>query len=301
MRMALCAAMILLVIAGCGRSPDRLPGPARFSADQSGLLMLVTFNIRYGTAQDGLHSWEHRREIVFDLLAGYQADVIGLQEALDFQMDQIHQALPGYEVIAAGRDDGLRAGEACPILYRSDRFTLINSGTFWFSDTPGAAGSKHWGNDLPRICTWVYLRDRFSGENFYVYNLHLDHQSQASRVKSTEMLADRIDRQSATNPYVVMGDFNIDMSNPAMRCLQEDGYERSSVRLVDSWRVYHRDRQPVGTWHGFRGHSDTAKIDHILVPEQTEILEAGIDQRSFDGRYPADHFPVFTKINLFAY
>jgi len=300
MRMALCAAMILLVIAGCGRSPDRLPGPAQFSADQPGLLTLVTFNIRYGSASDGPNSWMYRKDNVFALLAGYRADIIGLQEALDFQIDQIHQALPQYEAVAVGRDDGLRAGEACPIFYRSDRFDLIDSGTFWFSNTPQVPGSKHWGNEIPRICTWVCLRDRVAGENFYVYNLHLDHQSQVSREKSTRMLVERINQRAAMNPYIVLGDFNADPDNPALRYLRKDGYQTPYPRLVDSWQVLHGSEVPVGTWHAFRGVPETKKIDHILVTEQAEVIEAGIDRRSFGGRYPSDHFPVFAKINLFA-
>lgn len=295
MRIALCAVMILLVITGCGRSPEPMTVPAAVSSIETGVLTVVTFNIRYGTAQDGPNRWENRKDLVFKLLAGYEADIIGLQEALDFQIDQIHQSLPQYEVIAVCRDDGRRAGEACPILYRSDRFELIDSDTFWFSNTPQVPGSKNWGNEIPRICTWVHLRDRFAGRNFYVYNLHLDHQSQVSREKSTEMLTDRIHRRSIKDPCIVMGDFNIDLDNPAMRCLLKEG-----LGMMDSWQIFHKGRQPNGTFHGFSGNAGTRKIDHILVLEQTRVLEAGIDQRSFDGHWPSDHFPVFAKIYLFA-
>lgn len=296
MRMVFYAAMILPLFFGCGKSRDTTTAPSQAGAVQTETLTVMTFNIRYGRAPDGPDRWDNRRNLVLDLLAGCKVDLIGLQEALAFQIDQISEALPQYAVMAVCRDDGLRAGEACPVFYRRDRFALLDSGTFWFSDTPQVPGSKHWGNQIPRICTWVYLKDRFAGHGFYVYNLHLDHQSQVSREKSTQMLADRIRRRPTADPFVVMGDFNIGLDNPAMDCL----LGAQPARLIDSWRAVHRDQEPSGTFHAFTGKAGTLKIDHILVPENTEVLEAGIDQRSFNGRYPSDHFPVFAKIHLLA-
>jgi endonuclease/exonuclease/phosphatase family metal-dependent hydrolase len=293
MRTALYASVILLLFIGCGKTPDPIAAPAQVDPVQSETLTVVTFNIRYGTADDGPDRWENRRSLVLDLLAGYKADVIGLQEALDFQIDQIGRALPDYGAVFVCRDDGCRAGEACPIFYRLDRFEILDRGTFWFSDTPAQPGSKHWGNQIPRICTWVHLKDRSTGKNFFAYNLHLDHQSQVSREKSTQMLADRIGRRPTADPFVVMGDFNADLNNLALRSLLE-----GDLRPVDSWQVLHGQAEPPGTFHAFSGTPRPGKIDHILVPQGTEVLEAGIDQRSFDGRYPSDHFPVYARITL---
>lgn len=286
------------VFAGCSRLPEAQTAPVSVLPDASDVLTIVTFNIRYGTAPDGADHWDHRRDLVCDLLAGYRADVIGLQEALAFQTDQIGWVLSGYEVEVACRDDGKRAGEGCPIFYREDRFERLEGGTFWFSETPETAGSKHWGNTLPRICTWVTLRDRSGGGVFTVYNLHLDHQSQPSRMKSTELLADRIRRRPAEESVVVMGDFNIGLENPAMRFLLAESGRPGYRRLSDTWRAVFGDREEAGTFHAFSGEPRTVKIDHILVSEEADVLDAGIDRRSFGGRWPSDHFAVFAKIVL---
>ena len=288
----------LLVLAGCQQQGKILPREVQFSQDQAGVYKVMTFNIRYGTADDGPDSWPYRRDIVFDLLAEYQADVVGLQEALDFQISQIRMALPQYQIVFAGRDDGKRAGEGCPILFRKDRFRLIDSGTFWFSNSPWKP-SAHWGNDNLRICTWVRLAEVSSGSHFYVYNLHLDHRSQLFRQKSVELLAKEISRRPTDDRFVVLGDFNMEMENPAMLYLQKIGYRTPCDRLVDSWQMLYRAERGAGTYHGFKGDLSGAKIDHVLVQDDTDIIEVGIDRREFGGRYPSDHFPVYAEIKLF--
>ena len=151
----------------------------------------MSFNIRYGTANDGENRWANRRDMLFALLRTENPDLIGLQEALRFQIDEILAAVPGYAVVGVGRDDGKAAGEMSAILFRTARFHVAASGTFWFSDTPEIPGSKTWGNRITRIASWARFVDR-DGSAFTHYNLHLDHESQPSREKSTALLLQRI-------------------------------------------------------------------------------------------------------------
>ena len=85
-------------------------------------------------------------------------------------------------------------------LFKKGRFRVADAGTFWFSDTPEVPASKSWGNNITRICTWARLIDR-DGRGFYHFNLHLDHESQPSRDRSTALLRQRIDaRAFPTDP-----------------------------------------------------------------------------------------------------
>lgn len=96
----------------------------------SGLeVRIMTFNIRYGSANDGENHWKKRREMVFDVIRKQKSDVIGLQEALRFQIDEIRQALPMYAEIGVAREDGKINGEYSAILYRADRFGVGEAGT----------------------------------------------------------------------------------------------------------------------------------------------------------------------------
>jgi endonuclease/exonuclease/phosphatase family metal-dependent hydrolase len=262
-------------------------------ASHSAPLTVMSFNIRYGTAKDGDNRWEARRDFLFDVVREQDADILGLQEALDFQIDEIVAAAPNYAVAGVGRDDGARKGEYAAILFRRDRFQVAASGTFWFSDTPEAVASTSWGNRITRICTWARLIDR-DGRAFWVYNVHLDHESQPSREKSVALLRQRIDgRAFPTEPVLVIGDFNVGESNPALRALTEGG------GFVDTFRVAHPDASDAGTFNGFRpGRVDGEKIDYIFAPPGTAVLSAAIVRTSRDGRYPSDHFPVVARITL---
>lgn len=292
-------AVSVVITTGCADKQKQDSGGIQFPPAQAGQMKIVTFNIRYGTADDGVNHWDNRKQLVLDLLSGYAADVIGLQEALDFQIQQIQKALPEYGVYSVGRDDGERAGESCPILYRKDRFKVADSGTFWFSNSPWKPGSMHWGNTIPRICSWVQLTDIQTNSSFYVYNLHLDHQSQTSREQSARLLAKEIASRKTQDPFVVMGDFNMGLDNPALMYLQKIGYESPCPRLVSAWLGAHSTEREIGTYHGFQGTTTGAMIDHILITEQTTVLSAEIDPRHFDGRYPSDHFSVTAELKLY--
>lgn len=279
----LCA-LAVAVSAGQSQAP-----PA--SAD----LQVTSFNIRYGTANDGENRWPLRRDLLIDVLRTEDADLIGVQEALHGQIVEITSAVPAYGVIGVGRDDGKTRGEYAAILYRRDRFHVAESGTFWFSDTPSVVASRSWGNSITRICTWARLVDR-QGDAFWVFNVHLDHQSQPSRERSTALLAERIRaRGVASEPVIVTGDFNVGEANPALATLVAG----DSAPLVDTFRVRHPEATEVGTFTGFDPARTTGdKIDYVLVTPGVKVLDAQILRTARDGRLPSDHFPVTARLRL---
>jgi len=266
----------------------------------------MSFNIRYGTASDGENAWPNRSDLVADVIRAHDPDVLALQEALRFQLDELGAALPHYEELGVGRSDGATEGEYAAILYRADRFAVAEGGTFWLSDTPEVPGSTSWGNRVTRICTWARLRDRASGTAFYVYNVHLDHESQASRELSVELLAARIAARDSDDPVVVMGDFNAGVDNPAMLYLRGEAERASgattavapSPGLRDTFRTLHPDSTGTGTFNAFRGEREGDRIDAILVSGEWLVRDAAIVRSERDGRYPSDHFPVTARLAL---
>jgi endonuclease/exonuclease/phosphatase family metal-dependent hydrolase len=294
------AALSILLLALFAPSPAiaRQPPEAQRSPVASARepMTVMSFNIRYGTAKDGENSWDARRATLFDLVRAEDADLIGLQEALDFQIDEIVAAAPGYAVVGVGRDDGGRKGEYSAILFRKDRFQVAEAGTFWFSDTPTVPGSKSWGNNITRICTWARFIDR-DGHGFYHFNVHLDHQSQPSRERSTVLLRARIDtRDVPRDPAVVTGDFNVGERNPALATLTGGG---TAAPFLDTFRVLQPDAADAGTFSGFKfGNNGPDKIDYVLVPPGTEVQRAEILRTSQNERYPSDHFPVVARVRL---
>lgn len=250
----------------------------------------MSFNIRYGTANDGPDRWELRRGQLIDLLKTHNPDVVGLQEALHFQIDEILAALTDYRMVGVGRSDGGQGGEYAAILYRSSRLSVRRSNTFWFSDTPEIVKSNTWGAALERICTWAWFDDK-EGTPFYVFNLHLDHVSQPAREKSVGLLLERIAARMPASPVVITGDFNTGEANPATRAMLQS--------FRDTFRVLHRDATEVGTANQFKlGATGGDKIDYVFVEPNTEVLSADIIRTAVNGRYPSDHFPVVATIRF---
>lgn len=259
-------------------------------------LIILSFNIRYGTAPDGANAWSYRKAQLFDLIKNQAADVIGLQEALDSQIKEILAAVPGYSRLGVGRDDGKAAGEFSPILYRTARFKADTSGTFWLSDTPEIPGSKTWGNNITRICSWTHLTDKNTNRGFYHFNAHLDHESQPSREKSAVLIVQRMQAvPKKTEPAFLTGDFNVDETDPVVRYLVGKGNlagKANPMPMSDSFRMIHPDIKAASTFHDFLGDTVGDKIDYVLVPPRMQILSAEIIRSNVNGKYPSDHFPI---------
>lgn len=297
----------VLLLAGVSLSTDK-PSGGLETIESALEVPVMSFNIRYGTANDGANRWENRREMVFDVIRKHNPDVVGLQEALGYQIDEIRKALPQYAKIGVGRDDGKTKGEYSAILYRRDRFKTEQGGTFWLSDTPEVPGSITWGNACTRICTWARFVEKKSGRAFYLYNLHLDHISQPSREKSMILLAERIYSRKRPDPFVVTGDFNAGENNPAILFLKgkatlpgkAQAETANPVPMVDTFRTLHGDAVKVGTFNGFKGTSTGEKIDFVLTTSDVRVLEARILHDNVEGRYPSDHFPVTARLRFSA-
>lgn len=251
---------------------------------------MLSYNVRYGTADDGPNSWERRRDLALSVIANERPHLAGVQEALRFQLDEIRGAFPHLAETGVGRDDGAEAGEYAAILYDRGRLELLEGDTFWLSDTPDLVASTSWGNRIPRIVTWGRFRDRRTGRTFYLYNTHWDHESQPSRERSAALLARRIaGRAHSDDPVLVTGDFNAGERNPARETLAEAGFE-------DTFRTLHPEADLVGTFHGFEGDRTGEKIDAVLAGPGWTIRLAWIVTLSEEGRYPSDHFPVMAVV-----
>ncbi len=251
----------------------------------------MTFNIRFGTAQDGDNAWPLRREFVFRVIRDDSPDILGVQEALQFQLDELLAEFPHFGLLGIGRDAN-GGGEYSAILYRRSRFDIWKTDVFWLSDTPDKPGSVSWGNQLPRICTSVRIFDRQNACSFYVFNTHWDHQSQPARVRGGQLIAKRLQaRAGKLEPVIVMGDFNVGEHDSARAPLKEAG-------LRDSYRDNQSNISDSGTFHGFRGSTEGEKIDAILVSNHWVVSAADINRRKFANRYPSDHFPVTATASL---
>lgn len=240
-----------------------------------------------------MNGWEHRRELAASVIRRHQPDVFGTQEGYFPQIDQLLQMLPEYGCIAVGRDDGYREGETCALFYRRETLTPCEHGTFWFSETPEVAGSRHWTPNNARICTWAKFAD-LNSLPFSVYNVHLDHESQFARASSCRMLLDRMKNSYNNGPAVVLGDFNMTPHNPAYSEITGN----PAVPLLDSFPRSGLGGDEPGTFHDFTGRTDMECIDYIFVSRHFRVESAAILRDNVNGMYPSDHFPILAALTI---
>lgn len=264
------------------------------AADSSGDIKVMSYNIRYGTAKDGENHWDKRKNFLAETIKAANPDVLGTQETLGFQRDFLVETLPNYQVLAAGREDGKEKGEMTAIYWRKDRFEKMDGGHFWLSETPGDAGSKGWDTSLPRMATWVRLKDKSKeGKPVLWINSHFDHVGKIARLESARLIRDRIGSLGKDCSVIVTGDFNSgEGSEPYQALFGLRGNEESAV--LDSYRAAHPEReQNEGTTTPFRSAAGNgSRIDWIAVSRDWKVIAAEIVRPDRDGRTPSDHFPV---------
>jgi endonuclease/exonuclease/phosphatase family metal-dependent hydrolase len=260
-----------------------------FSSD----LRVITFNIRYNNPADGEHAWPNRKEQVASVIRYHQADLLGMQEVLRGQVDDLVAELPEYSWLGVGRDDGENRGEFSPIFYRTDRFGLRDSGTFWLSETPEVIASKSWDAALTRIATWARLTDLSTGTNFLFLNTHFDHRGEQARTHSAALIVERVKQLAGDEPIIVTGDFNVPPTTEAYAVMTS---ELKDSRLQSKTEPH----GPQGTFGGFvvGATPNTNRIDYIFVSDSITVTRHGVLSDQIDGSYPSDHLPVLSEIRL---
>lgn len=267
--------------------------------DQVPAIRTMSFNIRYGTANDGINRWDLRKEFLIETIRAYSPDLLGTQETLASQRDYLSESLPGYGAVGVGRDDGKLKGEMAALFYRTDRFEEIEQGHFWLSTTPLEVGSKGWDAALPRIATWVKLRDRRdpNATPILFLNAHLDHQGKTARAESTSLIRRKLQELGRECRWIITGDFNADPNeSPYANLFGHKEIDGRNIR--DTHRAFRPTiEQAEGTFSSFvESNRNGSRIDWIGCTDEFDVRVAGIDRTARDGRTPSDHFPVFATL-----
>jgi len=260
-------------------------------------IRVISYNIRFDNPGDRQHVWANRRERVINILKLHKADIFCLQEPLINQIQDLEKAFPGYAWYGAGRDDGKQNGEFNPVFYNKSRFNLLESGTFWLSETPELPGSLGWFAKLPRIATWVKLLDRATGKEFFVFNTHLDHQSQQARKNGAELILAMINQMVGETPVVLAGDFNDRPGTAPYNAILDAA---SPLQMFDArLSSKHSHHGTSFTYVGLDFMGVPGRIiDYIFVsPGITVDFHAYLSD-NWDGIYPSDHLPVLIEMKL---
>jgi len=288
--------LIILCLAVLGLSfllPESLIGQ---NQDSENPITVMSYNIRFDNPHDGPSAWPYRKDDVARMIGPvYQVDIVGLQEVLIHQLDDLVERLPYYGWVGVGRDDGHQKGEFSPILYRKDKFDLIATNTFWLSENPEMPGSKSWDTSITRIVTWAKFRERRSGTEFYFFNTHFDHRGEQARIESAKLILDRIPEISEGLPFVLTGDLNVNESSEAYAVFHNSDFIQDARYVSDS--DHEGSTSSFNNWLEIRS-GENSRIDYIFVENTVRVLNHRISDRKFNERFPADHLPVISDIVL---
>jgi len=254
---------------------------------------VATWNIRMASPGDGVNIWPNRKEKVAGLIREVNPDILCMQEVLNRQLIDLQYALPEYKWIAAGRDDGMKKGEAMPVFYRADRYNLLEFDHFWLSEQPDTPGLLGWDAACPRIVTWVCLQERSSGDTLFVFNTHFDHVGTQAREMSATRIVEAADSLAGKYSTIITGDFNSTPQDPAYLTTVKAGFIDSRLASIT---------KPVGPEYTFTGFDISKKpgdrIDYVFIRNIHQVNSYLVRTDHSNGMYYSDHLPVIAEIRI---
>ena len=277
----LLSALLLSITLGCAQTDKK---------DYE--LNIATYNLRLDTPRDSLDAWEHRKDNVNGLIRFHDFDIMGTQEGFHHQLLDITE--PGdYSYVGVGRDDGLKGGEHSAIVYKTNRFEVLDNGDFWFSQTPDVP-SYGWEAKYRRICSWAKFKDKEAGKLFFVFSLHYDHEAKEARRNSSLLLLSKIKEIAGDTPTFCVGDFNARPDDEPIQIIYNANSLQDS-RLISQTKPYGTE----GTFNAFKLNRPMKdRIDYIWVSSGITIKKYGVLNEVFYGHFPSDHFPVMVRASF---
>lgn len=248
-------------------------------------LTVLSYNIRYDNPNDGENQWKYRKERVANYIKEIRPDIIGMQEVLDPQLVFLDVSLTEFSFVGVGREDGKTKGEYSPILYNSNRLTLLQTDTFWLSETPKVI-SVGWDAALERICTYAQFKHKETGQKFWVFNTHFDHIGELARIQSAKLIHQKIKMLNTNNfPVIITGDFNLTPDTAPIKIFQN--------AYVDVMQKTPTNANNYGTFTGFDKLSNGEdRIDYIFQKGLKTIKSTHIWLKTISGGWASDHHPV---------
>lgn len=256
-------------------------------------LTIGTYNLRYDNPKDTGNLWIDRAPVVAALIRFHDFDIFGTQEGLKNQLDDISNALPQYTRYGVGRNDGKEQGEHSAVYFKKDRFSLLNKGDFWLSQTPDKPSLGWDAKCCNRICSWVYLQEKKTGRKFYFFNAHYDHQGVQARKESSKLILQRIKEIVNDEPVIFTGDLNGSQTSEWYQTIAGSGILKDSYKEVDHPYANNASFNAFGNAGG-----RTEIIDHIFISRHFTVQKWGILTDTYHGKFPSDHFPVLAQLTL---
>ena len=254
----------------------------------------ATFNMRLDTPADSLNNWKYRKERVAQYIQDMKLDVVGTQEVLQNQFNDLKSLLPDFEGVGVARDDGKETGEYSAVFYRKSVFDALDSGTFWLAENPDSVGMMGWDAVCVRVATWAKLQHKATGKIVMAVNTHFDHVGKVARRESALLIIRKIKEIVGDQPAVLTGDFNVTDQNEAYNTIVSNEFV-----LLDAHKVAEKTSGASYTFHGFDkvDMEKRSKIDFVFVTPQIKVLHSEVTPEVKEALL-SDHNPQWTELEF---
>ncbi len=265
---------------------------------------IMTCNIRVALDEDEEKGvgWSSRKKICLDIISKYKPDIICLQEVLKGQAADFKKHFSGYQLLGFDGPEmdanpvGYHGIAKNPILFSTKKYELISAGTYWLSETPLVAGSKSWDTARARHANWIRLKDKSTGKEFRVINLHLDHVSNDAKFQQLKMVIEEAGQYLPAFPQILCGDFNSRFQSKVFSSPRNAGWK-------EGMEILYGEKEMGFTGHAFKGLQyekgpSGGRIDFIWYKGDIEVKRAEILRDEVKGVYPSDHFFVLNDFQL---
>ncbi len=271
-------------------SPKVETKSAQERIENKGELLIASYNSAapWGNLLEGTYT-ARRMHLWANQINNTLPDSLGVQEINSLWVDGLKEFLPQYEYygIKRGGDENEQKSEMNGIYYLKDKYNLLESDTFWISETPEKE-SKFKDAGCYRICSYVVLENKLTGFTYIHMNTHFDNSSVEAQnfggklvVEYAEKLINKYENAS----IVITGDFNQYGDGESVKLLNNNGYINAN----------NSDKTP--TYHGWGENSHTEPIDYIFVKGFT-TSDYMVHNNTGEKSYISDHYMISTKCKI---
>ncbi len=280
-------------IINCGTDSEAVG----YYSEDTNEISVMSFNIRV-PKDASPNSLADRTPRIKQHLNDYSPDIIGFQEVTSKWKPVLDSHLSGYSKEFVWRDSKA-SSEAAPLYWKTSKFTVLEQGTFWLSETPDVM-SLGWDAAYYRTCSYAALIHKTSGALVLAFNTHIENAHATAKDGGTRLVAERM--RALQEKYTALGYGE----NIAVFCTGDYnskpnsvGYKNMTASFSDMRLVAEKlgsDKNQI-TCHGYG--SSASIIDYIFLDPRGAIpVYYKVCAEQINGRYISDHYSVYGILGL---
>ncbi len=258
-------------------------------------LLIASYNTAapWGNLLEGTYT-TRRAHLFAQQINDLIPDSLGVQEINSFWVEHFKELMPQYAYygVKRGGDGEEKTSEMSGIFYLKDKYSLLDSGTFWITNTPDVE-SKFEGAACNRICSYVVLENKATGFKYIHMNTHLDHVSTEAQNLGGNLILSKANELKQKHPdikIVITGDFNQSVDGEAVKILCANGFVSANTVVENG--------DKIATFHGWEGITEDAPIDFIFADETLKIKSYNVHSQKQTNSFVSDHYMIYSEIGI---